>query len=47
MGSCISGGGGANVIHDFWYLGKGEEGEGDTKYLFLTFDLFTLSINIH
>ena len=22
-------------------------GEGDTKYLFLTFDLFTLSINIH
>ena len=31
MGSCISGGGG-NVIHDFWYLGKG--GEGDKKYIF-------------
>ena len=27
MGSCISGRGGGNVIHDFWYLGK--EGEGE------------------
>ena len=27
MGSCISGGGGnINVIHDFWFLGKGDEG---------------------
>ena len=28
-------------------MGKGERGEGDTKYLFLIFDLFTLTINIH
>ena len=48
MGSYISGGGGGgNVIRDFWNLGKGGGGEGDTKYLFLTFDLFTLSIKIH
>ena len=44
MGSCISVGGG-NVIHDFWYLGKGGGGEGD-KILkcYNTFDLFALSI---
>ena len=23
MESCIAGGGGGNVIHDFWYLGEG------------------------
>ena len=39
--------GGGNVIHDLWNLGKGEGNDGDTKYIFLTFDLFTLSINIH
>ena len=44
MGTCISGGGG-NVIHDFWYLGKGDEGDKILKCY--TFDLFTLSINIH
>ena len=43
MGSCISGRG--DIIHDFLYLGKGDE--GDKKYIFVTFDLFTLSINIH
>ena len=46
MGTCISGGGGGdNFIHDFWYLGKG--GEGDKILKCYTFDLFTLSINIH
>ena len=48
MGSCISGWGEGNVIHDFWYLGKGDECE--TKLLlsfFFTFDLFTIGINIH
>ena len=44
MGSCISGGG-VNVIHDFWYLEK--EGMKVTRNIFFTFDLFTLSINIH
>ena len=43
MGSYISGGGG-NVIHDFWYFVKGDEGDQILKcYIF---DLFTLSINI-
>ena len=37
--------GGNNIIHDFWYLGKGDE--GDTKLKCFTFDLFTLSVNIH
>ena len=32
MGSCISGVGG-NVIHDFWYLWKGDE--GDTIFFLL------------
>ena len=36
---------GDNAIHDFWYLGKGDEGETQMKYV--TFDLFTLSINIY
>ena len=44
MGTCISGGGG-NVIHDFWYLGRGDE--GDKILTCYTFDLFTLSVNIH
>ena len=33
------------VIHDFWYLGKGDVGNKISKCY--TFDLFTLSINIH
>ena len=46
MGTCISeAGGGYNVIHDFLYLGKGDE--GDKIFKCYTFDLFTLSINIH
>ena len=32
MVTCISGGG--NVIHDFWYLGKGGEGYKDIKMLY-------------
>ena len=36
---------GNNVIHDFWYLGKGDEGDKILKRY--TFYLFTLSINIH
>ena len=36
--------GGSNVIHDFWYLGKGDEGDKILKCY--TFDLFTLSIDI-
>ena len=36
---------GNDVIRDFWYLGKG--GEGDKILKCYTFDLFTLSINIH
>ena len=39
------GGGGGNGLHDFWYLGKGDEGNKILKCY--TFDLFTLSINIH
>ena len=42
MGSCISGGGG-NVIHDFWFFGKGDEGDKILK----CYTFFTLSINIH
>ena len=38
-------GGGGNVIHDFWYLGRGNE--GDKILTCYTFDLFTLSVNIH
>ena len=38
-------GAGDDVIHDFWYLGKGDEGDKILKCY--TFDLFTLSINIH
>ena len=46
MGTCIKGeGGGDIVIHDFWYLEK--RGEGDKILKCFTFDLFTLSINIH
>ena len=47
MESYISGGGGGggNVMHDFWYLGKGDEGDKMLKCY--TFDLFTLSFNIH
>ena len=46
MGSCISGGGeGDNVIQNFWFLGKGDEGDKILKCY--TFDLFKLSINIH
>ena len=41
----LGGGGGGNVIHNFWYLVKGDE--GDTKLLLFTFDLFTLNITIH
>ena len=41
----VSRGGGGNVIHDFWNLGKGDEGDNILKCY--TFDLFTLSINIH
>ena len=37
--------GGGDVIHDFWYLGRGDE--GDKILNCYTFDLFTLSINIH
>ena len=37
--------GGNDVIHDFWYLGKGDEGDKILKCY--TFDLFTLSININ
>ena len=44
MGTCISGGG-DNAIHDFWYLGKGDEGDKISKCY--TFDLFAFSINIH
>ena len=35
----------SDVIHDFWYLGKGDE--GDKKLKCYTLDLFTLKINIH
>ena len=41
MGFCISGGGG--VIHDFWYLGKGCEGDKILKCY--TFDVFALGIH--
>ena len=34
MWSCISGGGGDNVIHDFWYLEKGDEGDNNIKMLY-------------
>ena len=37
--------GGNDVIHDFWYLGKGDE--GDKKLKCYTFDLLPHSINIH
>ena len=43
MESCISRG--DNVMNDFWYLGKGDE--GDTILKCYAFDLFTLNINIH
>ena len=36
MRSCISGGGGGNVLHDFWYLGKGDEGDTKLNVLLLT-----------
>ena len=39
------GGGGGNVIHEFWYLGKGDEGDKILKCY--TFDVFMLIINIH
>ena len=39
------GGGMVNVIHDFWYWEKRDE--GDTKLKYFTFDLFTLNDNIH
>ena len=45
MESCISGGGGGNVIHYLWYFGKGVEGDKILKCF--AFELFTLSINIH
>ena len=41
------GGEGNNVIHDFLYLGKGGRVESDKILKCYTFDLFTLSINIH
>ena len=43
----LGGGGGGigDVIHDFCYLGKGDEGDKILKYY--TFELFALSINIH
>ena len=37
--------GGNDIIQDFSYLGKGDEGDKILKCY--TFDLFTLSINIH
>ena len=43
MGSCISGGGGRNVIYDFWYLGKhGDESDQDIKmfYFWLIYDQY-------
>ena len=43
MGSFI--GGGAMSYTTFGTFGRG--GEGDKKYIFFTFDLFTLSIYIH
>ena len=45
MGSCILGGGGAMSNTTFGTLGKGDEGDKISKGY--TFDLFTLSINIH
>ena len=42
MGSCILGGGG-NVIHDFWYLKKGE-GMKVTRNYFFPFDLVLIFI---
>ena len=39
------GGGGATTFTTFGTLGRGDE--GDTKLEYFTFDLFTLSINIH
>ena len=39
------GGGGGNVIHELWYLGKG--GGSDTQSKCFTFELFTLSVNIY